>query len=199
MNAFEQAKKVEAEGLKILEPLISHESGGRYVLTDKGRLSKELQLRYGDVLSQVGGEVVCAEIKCERRKYVPKWQELLSPERQGNIFLEEFSNKSKRRRGWLDHLDTDRLLYYFLEEDWLYVLSFPELWEWAINAPCVTMTDTRRQAIDEGYFGRMYDYPRKKQGKYTQKNDTWGRIVPINHLLNEITHRILRPKTDLVR
>lgn len=198
MNAFDKAKEIEAKGLRILEPLIAYESDGRYVLTDKGRLSREMQLKFGDVVSRKDGNMVWAEIKTEEHKCVPHWQRLLSPERQGNLFLEEFSNLSRYTRGWLDHLNTDRLLYYFLEEDYLYALDFPKLKHWALCAPCLTYTDSKKQAEEQGYFGRMYDYPRKKQRKRDQLNDTWGRVVPINHLLNEIPHRILRPRQELL-
>jgi hypothetical protein len=30
--------------------------------------------------------------------------------------------------------------------------------------------------------GRIYDFPERQQGHYVQRNDSWGRIVPIETL-----------------
>ena len=79
-----------------------------------------------------------------------------------NVFFEEWSNKSTGRQGWLHTLKVDRLVYHrmlfreCIEFDW------PLFQKWAKHNICI--------------------YPLKVQGKYVQKNDTYGYCVPILEL-----------------
>lgn len=63
-NAFEQACHVENESRKIIEPLLEKHTDGRFVYTDKGRLAREFQSKYGDLLIQEkrGKEMLAVEL-----------------------------------------------------------------------------------------------------------------------------------------
>lgn len=156
-NAFAIASGVEKKGMEVLLPYIRERSlNGQLVTTEKGRLSMELQARYGDVLFNAkNGEVVAVEVKIEQRN------------KYGNLFLETWSNRNYQmsKRGWLDTLNADYIWYYFLDDDELYIIDFPRLWNWCYVA------------------GNIYNYPEKEQKKYDQLNTTCGRVVPIEHLL----------------
>lgn len=170
MNAFEDGRLVEARALEMVLPFIGAVAmDGRYVVTDKGRLAPLLQLRAGDALfNSTKGDVVGVEIKGEET------------ERTGNLFLEIWSNKHRWRQGWLYHLQTDLLLYAFLDTRALYVVSFHRLREWAFTTPGMRGPD---------YPGRIWDYPEREQRKRMQLNDTWGRCVPISVLMKEVGMR----------
>lgn len=161
MNAFELASRVEAEGVgRIVEFLREQSDRGHFVLTAKGRLARDLQLRVGDAMVNRDGDIFGVEFKIERA------------DKHGNFFLETWSNRSRFNRGWLDHLDTDVLLYFFMEDGKLYSIPFQRLKKWAFG-------DSQRD-------GRIYDFPERKQSKYRQMNDTWGRCVPIKVVIQEV-------------
>ena len=42
------------------------------------------------------------------------------------------------------------------------------------------------------YPGRIYDFPEKRQGVFDQKNDTWGRVIPLSAISDEVGLRYLR-------
>jgi hypothetical protein len=184
VNAFEDARCVEREIMKLVLPFIGERAmDGRFVVTDKGRLSKELQALAGDVLfnridpDTGNGRLVCVEVKGER-----KWT--------GNLFLEVWSNRSydpahPLRPGWLISSQADLLLYGFLTgarlpgEPWydtcpFYAMSLPRLQTWAFGCGETP--------------GRIWhpDFREVTQRAYCQKNETVGRIVPISVLENEI-------------
>ena len=160
--------------MEILKPLFGACSDdGRYVLMNKGRLTKKLQAEMGDVVMQKGDGVLWVESKAERaNKY-------------GNFFLEEWSNRSRNTPGWMFKLNTDFLFYHFLKEEELYIMRYQELNNWALLTP--------NQCGDNGGVGRMYDYELKQQRVYKQANDTWGRCVPIHELAIEIKVWITNP------
>ena len=177
MNAFESASLVEAKAYAVLMPYLEERSyQSRFVKTAKGALAKWLQEQVGDVLMNVTDEQVCAiEIKAENT-----WTK--------NLFLEVWSNRNLesrqshadrgQNRGWLDKLRADVLLYYFLDEDILVSLPVFSLKRWAFGHGDVA--------------GRLYDYPEKRQGKWVQMNDTWGRCVPVKTLIDEAGARATR-------
>ncbi|MHC4621546.1 MAG: hypothetical protein ACYTEQ_27710 [Planctomycetota bacterium] len=168
MNAFVEASKIEAESWRRLMPWIEHSSkNGRCVRIAKGRLSKELQARYGDVFaeSEKHGGIIAIEGKAER-------------DYTGNLFLETWSNRKWWRLGWMFTLDCDVLLYHFLTSDKgqrLYHVAMNDLRKWAF----VQMRDRGDR------LGRVWDYRAAKQKRYAQLNDTWGRVVPIQDLKRE--------------
>lgn len=151
--------------MSVLLPYLSERSSG-LVITSKGRLARYLQLEVGDVLFNTPDEKLwAAEIKAEER-----WT--------GNLFLETWSNRNfsdrdshaerGSNRGWMDHCRADLLLYYFLDADWLYTVDLFRLKQWAFGFG--------------GQDGHIYDYPERAQSKYGQRNETCGRLVPIEDL-----------------
>jgi hypothetical protein len=65
-------------------------------------------------------------------------------------------------------LITDFLWYYFYDSKVLHSIQFTKLQDWAFNE------------------GRVYQFQLKQQNAYQQLNDTWGAIVPISVVQNEI-------------
>ena len=85
INAFNQARKIEAVGMQHLLPFFKeHSFEGRFVLTDKGPLARELQKMAGDViLTHHNGDTLAIECKIEKSSDY------------GNFFLETWSNRSR--------------------------------------------------------------------------------------------------------
>jgi hypothetical protein len=162
-KAFVETSAIEKRGMEILKPWIDEKTHGRYVLTAKGAMSRFMQLHMGDVIANsLDGNVWSLEIKIE---------EVVSP----NFFIETWSNRNLEDRGkhielgsnpgWLFHSRADILLYYFLNSDDLYVIDLWKLKRWAFG-------NGERP-------GRIYQFHEAKQRKREQKNDTWGRLVPV--------------------
>lgn len=159
----------------ILEPYLRNlAEENKYVLTDKGPLSYELQKSVGDALYNSGdGKVWGVEFKIEETY-------------TGNFFLETWSNKKfgMANPGWMVTLRTDRLWYYFLNTDQLFVIDFEKLFEWAFGNSSST--------------GNIYDYREAKQYKHQQKNITCGRIVPVYVIGQEVGFiKECNPKAEL--
>lgn len=171
MNGFDRARTVEARAMTRLLPFLEEQSGGRFVITDKGRLAPYLQQVVGDALfnSRKNGALFSVEIKAEQRH-------------TGNLFLETWSNRNLECRdshamrggnpGWLYKLRADLLFYYFLDADRLYVFDYFALKRWAFGS-----------GPDAG---RIWEYPERRQGAYEQANDTRGRLVPIADLREQL-------------
>lgn len=161
MNGFESARTVEAKGFVILRPYLEEHASGGLVVTSKGTLAKHLQLIVGDVLFNDRHERLWAvELKIEQRY-------------TGNLFIETWSNRNTEsrashaergcNRGWLDHCRADLILYYFIDTDDLFVIDLFKLKQWAFGT---------------GENGpNIHRFPEKKQMRYDQKNDTWGRLI----------------------
>jgi hypothetical protein len=164
MSGFTKAQAVEARGLRILLPFLEEQSHeGRYVLTSKGRLAKHLQETVGDALFNSDVETIhSVEFKIEEKH-------------TGNLFIETWSNRNfddKRDHaeygpnpGWAHKLKADLLFYYFLDNDALYIINLFRLQQWAFGHHDVP--------------GNIYRYREVPQGKYAQRNDTHGRLVPV--------------------
>lgn len=181
MDAFARACSVETRGRSVLEPFLLAKADGRFVLFDKGPMAKALQETVGDgVFSIAGDREYFVEIKTEQKH-------------TGNLFLETWSNRNLKDRdnhaalgsnpGWLMKLRADLLLYYFLDNDHLYVFDLFKLKRWAFVQPG-----------QSGHDGRVYDYREVEQGTHLQRNDTRGRIVPISDLAVEPGYRLLHPR-----
>lgn len=198
MSAFDQGRLVEARSLAVLGPFIEA-TQERYVLTAKGRLAAYLQREVGDVLfNDRRGRVWSIELKAELRH-------------TGNLFLETWSNRnldevaSHAERGstvgWLYTTRADLLLYHFVEDDRLYVLSVMALKRWAFMAPSrrSTMSDPDASGVRREMQGRLYDFAERAQAKYRQPNDTRGRLVPVTVLEREMVPPpvLLRPLRQL--
>jgi hypothetical protein len=167
MNAFREAQKIEAKGLEELLPFLKQKAfEGRFVLTAKGELSKELQKTVGDVLLNKESDperVWGIEIKTEAEN------------KHGNLFIETWSNRKRFTPGWIYMLNTDILLYYFQKEKYLLSIPFMNLKRWAFI-----------ESTGWELPGRLWEFPEKPQAKYKQLNDTWGRCVPIEIIRAEI-------------
>lgn len=166
MSAFDDCRNIEAQGWEDLKEFLKkYAHDGRFVVTDKGNLSKFLQEIVGDGLfNSEDGKVWAFEFKTEIEN------------KHGNLFLEYWSNLSRFNLGWIHKLQTDILFYHFQRESELYCVSFNKLLKWAFKT----------KSHKTGFPGRIYDWPLKCQKKYNQLNDTWGRCVPISVIENEI-------------
>jgi hypothetical protein len=183
MNAFSECRKIELAGMRELEIFFGEQSdNGRFVLTNKGRLSKFLQETVGDVLINNGDKIWGVEVKVEKEN------------KFGNFFVEYWSNLSRFNPGWVLKLKTDILLYYFFDSKELYSISFNKLREWAFCKPSKKIFNNGRE-----YVGRIYDFELKPQKKYDQKNDTWGRCVPISIIEKEVGFKKYNLRNDSFR
>lgn len=177
-NAFDQACRVETASREIIEPLLERHTDGHFVYTDKGRLAKEFQAKYGDLLIQEkrGKEMLAVEMKAERKS---------SP----NLFLEIFSNGSRYKPGWMLGNDADLLFYHFLDADDLYIIKLQDLksWFWFGRGP------VRRDGTKHQYLPAFMRWKHKQQKQYNQMNDTWGVLVPIEYIALEVGLKKVNP------
>ena len=179
MNAFSQASLIEARAMAVLLPYLKEQAfEGRVVLTSKGTLTRFLQECVGDaVLNTDDATMWAVEIKAEQRH-------------TGNLFLETWSNRnlddaaSHAERGcnpgWLTKIRADILLYYFLETDDLYSLPVFRLKRWAFG------TSERPTANLYRWKNGREEFREVGQNKYSQRNDTLGRLVPIDVMTKEV-------------
>jgi len=151
--------KIEKKGLIDLMPFLFKTFNGRIVMTNKGRLSKFMQGNYGDVfVNDNKGNFLAIEIKVEESS-------------TGNLYLETWSNRAIfpfLSRGWLFKTDADWIFYYFLDTKILHIINLKKLKEWALKG------------------NRLYDFPEKLQKKNKQLNKTYGVVVPVRILKNEM-------------
>jgi len=158
MNEFEQAKLIERQSLKILDPLLDLVAyKGRWVWNGKGRLAQELQISIGDVQLNTDSEhIIAIELKAER-----DWS--------FNFYLEAWSNRRIYRPGWMWTSNADFLFYHFLSSDDLYCIDFQALKRWF-------------HGCDHRSRPPWCLWPHAEQGRYVQRNDTWGVLIPINEV-----------------
>jgi hypothetical protein len=177
-NAFESARLIEAESRRIIEPMLELHTDGRFVYTDKGRLSRQFQKEFGDVLINMkdSGEMLSIEFKAERKS-------------RENLFLEFWSNGSRYTFGWMAHSNADLLFYHFLESDELCIVKMQSLrrWFWFGEGP------VRRSGKSHMYAPAFTLWPPKKQTKYSQMNDTWGCCVPKTVIRDQVGMRVVNP------
>lgn len=158
MSAIDTTRNIERLSLGILRPFIQQRAfNGQYVVTSKGPLSRELQRSVGDMLyNRDTDSVYSIEVKAEQNN------------EHGNFFLETWSNRARFTVGWMYSLNADFLFYHFLKNDQLYIIPFQKLRRWAFHDR------------------RVFEFPERKQSKYDQLNDTWGRCVPIAVVTHEL-------------
>jgi hypothetical protein len=171
VNAFTDACIVEQRGMSALLPYLeSRAYRGQVIQVAKGPLARHFQRSFGDLLIATGpGAVASVEIKVSRR-----WT--------GNLFLEVWSNKNLEDRashvergstpGWLITCRADVVGFHFLDVDTVVFLPLFRLQQWAFG--CGEQT------------ARIYDFPERQQRRYVQRNDSWGRIVPVEVLAREV-------------
>lgn len=174
MNAFSNARLIEAKGMAVLGPFLDETAGRRLILLSKGPLARALQQTVGDAVFQLpNGRVWSVEIKIEQRE-------------TGNLFLESWSNRNLEDRdrqvavgsnpGWLIKLRADLLFYYFLDCDKLFVFDLFKLKRWAFEE------------------WRIVRFPERQQRSREQLNDTRGWCVPLSVLAREVGYRLIYPK-----
>lgn len=164
MNAFRQAQNVEAQGRERIDRELRRFGDGNVVWTDKGTNARGMQADIGDAVANIGGVMYGFECKVEaENKY-------------GNFFFETWSNKKTQKPGWLNKwriaaknelCRPDFLWYFFLNEDCFYHIPVTDLLNWCND-------------------GHIHRYEPRKQNKYDQLNETWGRCVPIDVVLAEV-------------
>jgi len=171
MSAYSETSKIGAKGVRLILPFLKEISDdGNLVTIDKGRLSEELQKKYGDIfMNNSSGNILAVEVKTE------------VAQKTQNFFLETWSNKSRYTEGWMTALDADILIYLFLDTLTFYSIPFKKLQHWSFD-----------KASRLGLTGRIYDYPEKPMRKYDQLNDTCGRCVPIADIEREVGFRRYR-------
>ena len=88
-----------------------------------------------------------------------------------NLFIETYSNRKRGKPGWYHNLDECDFLYYgFHSPVVMYVVKMPML-----------------RAFD------IMGYPEVPQTKNEQPNDTWGRLVPRQVLIDaKIIRKVIR-------
>jgi hypothetical protein len=169
MSAFEEACSVEHESRKILEPLLELAAyNGRWVWNGKGRLARELQVSVGDVILNTDADrIISVELKAERKS-------------SRNLFCEAWSNRSRFNPGWMWKSDADLLLYHFLSSDELYSIDFQKLKRWFHDC--------------ENHSRPPWtQWPQALQGKYEQRNDTWGVLIPLDKIAAAVGFDLLHP------
>lgn len=160
MNVFDKCQKIEYQGYLLLQPYLKANFDEYvYVNTEeRNELVLAFQQNFGDLIAKRNNRIYFIDIKTEiDNKY-------------GNLFLETWSNKQRNTPGWFmpdRGVKADFVYYLFLEQRKLYILDLPKTREWAFD------------------HNHINEYSEKRQKKYDQLNDTWGRCVPIRDLLNE--------------
>ncbi len=180
MNSFDKGRVVEARSFAILMPYLLEESGGRLVITNKGRLAPFLQETVGDLVMNMPSDGRMWSVEC-KAELENKW---------GRFFFETWSNRNLEDRdshsyrgstvGWLAKLRADLLFYHFIGSDELYIFDFFKLKCWAFGS-----------GEDAGH---LYQYKERRQSKYPQPNDTWGRCVPILDIKRDLNPKLIHPR-----
>lgn len=169
--------------MQLLGPFL-RDLHGRYVLTNKGKLARHLQESCGDLLfNDRDGRIWGVECKAEETYY-------------GNLFLETWSNRNLRNAhshadrgsnpGWLLKTRADLLFYHILERDELWIIHMLSLKRWAFVMRSEHRSPRASGCAPERMAGRVWDFPIREQRKRRQRNDTWGRCVPIEVLKDEL-------------
>lgn len=151
------SNEVEAAGLVMVNPLLK--TWGEVYDTNKMPQNIKRQKTLGDrIIAHPSGVLITVEIKTEQRE-------------TGNLFLETWSNRTSderyKKRGWFDTLETDLIVFVFLDTCKAYRLDFPKLrlwWESEAN-----WNKYRWAQAGASWRGE-------------QKNNTWGHPVPIADL-----------------
>jgi len=115
---------------------------------------KKYQRIYGDLFIEYKGKAYTVEVKTEEEQSTK------------NLFLETWSNKSRKTVGWMHYCEADLLAYLFLDTRNLYWCDMHKLKEW--------------------FEKNAWNYPEKPQRVTSQLNDSWGRCVPLKTLRADI-------------
>jgi hypothetical protein len=156
VSTFSDSNKVERIGLRLLLPRLV-ENYTVYFHTDKAR-----QREFGDLTAY----------PLDKGLVRPFTFEMKAEERHtGNLFIETWSNRSERNPGWLYTCRAEYLFYVFTDKGLVYRLAFGSFFHWLVGHE----TGSQHPRLDR--------YPELPQRKCVQLNDTWGRLVPVEHCL----------------
>jgi len=153
MDSFKHAQGIETESKAMIIPHILERYDGKLVedlSEDDIGIQRQMAGQGDIIICTKGGDLLSFELKADKTKWP-------------NIFVEEWSNKSTKRKGWLHSLKADKLVYHRVLFDEYYEFDWKKFQKWA-------KTNASK-------------YPLKPQGKYVQDNDAWGYCVPIIELL----------------
>lgn len=168
MSAFSNASEVEKQAIRELYPWLLHTcEKAQQIGLEKERLGLFVQTVWGDFLATKKGKNYSIELKAEET------------DKYSNFFLEMFSNMEFGTPGWMLTSHADYLFYFFLETGELYVMKLANLRKWAFF-------------VDDNGHQRLDGYALRRQKKRDQLNDSWGRCVPIAHVLASITVQVIR-------
>lgn len=152
MNSFKHAQGIETKSKAVVIPHILERYNGQ-MTEDLNENEEGIARQFaggGDIIIQMkDGKYLSFELKADRTKWP-------------NIFVEEWSNKSTGRKGWLHTLKSDKLIYHRVLFDEYYEFEWKKFQKWALE------------------HGK--EYPLKAQGKYVQNNDAYGFCIPIVEL-----------------
>jgi hypothetical protein len=135
-------------------------SEGRIVIDTNDFQAEEtrllLQKLCGDLIVQrPNGGFLNFELKSEKQN------------KYGNLFIETWSNRSRRTIGWAITSKCDCFLYHFVEDRVIYsIRNWKRFQAWCFDD------------------GNIYRFPEREQKERNQPNDTWGRCIPVKLLVS---------------
>lgn len=153
MDSFKHAQGIESESKMMIIPHILERYDGKMtedLNEDEEGITRQFAGAGDIIVKTKDGKRISFELKADKTKWP-------------NIFVEEWSNKSIGRKGWLHSLKADKLVYHRVLFDEYYEFDWKKFQKWAQE------------------HGK--EYPLKAQGKYIQDNDAWGYCIPIAELL----------------
>lgn len=183
LSPFDKCSLLAARSLAELEPFL-RETQGRYVLTDKGRLSRVFQETFGDLIfNSNDGAMYTVELKADGTQYQNIWLELWSnfnfADRKSYVALGP-------NPGWLLKLNSDLLFYHFVNQDRVVIMSLPALQKWAFTYPSNNWSEPDSKGERQQLRGRVFDFRQVAQSAIEQRNKTVGAPVPLKVLLAEM-------------
>jgi len=167
LSAYQQAVEIEKRGHKFIPLLYKHFDIIICIPSDAKRntWTGTLQFEYHiDFICKIKDKDILktVDLKVEDKNPTKKEDYL------GNLFIETWSNRSIYRLGWFYTSKSDLIYYCFLEDNLAYLFQLSKLRKWLIQ--------------DE----HIKKFNEIKQNKYEQSNDTWGILLPIDLLINNI-------------
>jgi len=147
-NAYAEACNIEDLGASIVFEFLEQVLGKVIRVTGKDRQV------FGDYYVEKAGKDHAIEVKHEIENI------------HKNLFLETWSNRHLKQ-GWLYTSRADILIYHFIKNREIYMISMDTLRKWAYEP------------------GHLDVYEEKEQVKYEQINTTCGRPVPIDVLIEK--------------
>jgi len=186
MNDFNNSLRTEHKGKVIIYDWLDLKNNNYASIYDGfDSPDDKVMQKHGDcIIFDKNGRGSWVEIKIEEEN------------KFGNFFIETISNKNVRNefehlerastQGWFWSSRATWIFYYFLKSDELFAFRLFHLKRWLLSD-------------DDGnpYHPIIDRYPEKPESKAIQKNDTWGRCVPIKDTISAIDVAIRNPKKDL--